>query len=235
MTVSGAYDFAGLETVADIRRLLEVAALDTLGLENSIARARALTYLATAAIKLLEVGELEQRLASLEAAVHGQSLPESAFDAEPQSTDEVTLVEWDPEAEDKIAAAALYAHTDLTDAQLQAVVKEMSDDDKASVIRAYVGNLRDPHAAITMDEVGQHIDDTYFAWIGSAEDDSVFYYRIHSPVILIEFDHQNPVGTTQINTPGTPTRDHIHTVVRTPNGNDYGKDLLAQHLAAQPH
>jgi len=27
----------------------------------------------------------------------------------------------------------------------------------------------------------------------------------------------------------TPTRQHIHTVVRTPNGNDYGKDLLRQH------
>lgn len=103
------------------------------------------------------------------------------------------------------------------------------------VIRAYVGNLRDPHAAVTMDEIGQHIDETYFAWVGAAEDDSVFYYRVHSPVILIEFDHQNPVGTTQFNTPGTPTRDHIHTVVRTPNGNDYGKDLLAQHLASAPH
>jgi hypothetical protein len=30
----------------------------------------------------------------------------------------------------------------------------------------------------------------------------------------------------------TPSRDHIHTVVRTPNGNDYGKDLLRQHYAA---
>ena len=36
--------------------------------------------------------------------------------------------------------------------------------------------------------------DTYFAWIGGTEPDSVFYYRIHSPVILIEFDHQPPVG-----------------------------------------
>jgi hypothetical protein len=26
-----------------------------------------------------------------------------------------------------------------------------------------------------------------------------------------------------------PTHQHIHTVVRTPNGNDYGKDLLRQH------
>ncbi len=84
VAVAGAYDFAGLQTVADIRRLLEVAVLDTLGLENSIARARTLAYMATSAIKLLEVGELEQRLASLEAAVQGQkSLPESAFDIEP--------------------------------------------------------------------------------------------------------------------------------------------------------
>lgn len=76
VAVSGAYEFAGLQSVADIRRILEIGVLDTLGLENSIARARTLAYLAMTAIKLLEVGELEQRLAALEAAVHGQkSLP----------------------------------------------------------------------------------------------------------------------------------------------------------------
>jgi len=100
-----------------------------------------------------------------------------------------------------------------------------------NVIRSFVGALRDPHAAVTMDEIGQHIDDTYFAWVGGAEDDAIFYYRVHSPVILIEFDHQGPVGTLKKNPPGIPSRDHIHTIVRTPNGNDYGKDLLAQHLA----
>lgn len=101
--------------------------------------------------------------------------------------------------------------------------------------RVYVGNLRAPHAAITMEDISRHIDDTYFAWVGTAADDAVFYYRIHSPVILIEFDHQNPVGTLQINQPGVPTRDHIHSMVRTPNGNDYGKDYLRQHLATHPH
>ena len=100
-----------------------------------------------------------------------------------------------------------------------------------NVIRSFVGALREPHAEVTMEEIGQHIDDTYFAWVGESKDDSVFYYRIHSPVILIEFDHQGPVGTLHKNPAGVPTRDHIHTVVRTPNGNDYGKDLLAQHLA----
>lgn len=52
---------------------------------------------------------------------------------------------------------------------------------------------------------------------------------------LIEFDHQNPVGTLRKNTPAVPTRDDIHTMARTPNGNDYGKDLLARHLAARLH
>ena len=102
-----------------------------------------------------------------------------------------------------------------------------------NVIRSFVGALRDPHAEITMEEVGQYLDDTYFAWVGESVDDSVFYYLIHSPVILIELDHQWPVGTLHKNPAGVPTRDHIHTVVRTPNGNDYGKDLLAQHLARE--
>ncbi len=87
VVVSGAYDFQGLHSVADIRRLLEVAVLDTLGLENSIARARTLAYLAMAAIKLLEVGELEQRLGVLEAAHGRKALPESVFDAEHHTID----------------------------------------------------------------------------------------------------------------------------------------------------
>ena len=86
-----------------------------------------------------------------------------------------------------------------------------------------------------MREVAAHLDDTWFAWAGGTSDDAVFYYRIHSPVILIEFDHQLPVGTTSLIPPDRPTRAHIHTMVRTPNGNDYGKDLLRQHLAAHPH
>ena len=83
VTVSGAYEVNGLETVGDLRRLLVIASLDTMGLENSIARALTLGYLVGVAGKLLETGELEERIASLEAA-HGQkTLPESVFDAEP--------------------------------------------------------------------------------------------------------------------------------------------------------
>ena len=101
------------------------------------------------------------------------------------------------------------------------------------LIGLYVGNMREPHAKVRMAEVVAHLDETRFAWVGSTTDDGVFYYRIHSPVILIEFDHQRPVGTTKLHPANRPTRDHIHTIVRTPNGNDYGKDLLRQHLLTE--
>jgi hypothetical protein len=103
-----------------------------------------------------------------------------------------------------------------------------------TLIGLYVHNVRDDQARVRIDEVNARMDDTYFAWIGGTEPDSVFYYRIHSPVILIEFDHQKPANLRHLY-PDAPYREHIHAVVRTPNGNDYGKDLLRQHYAAEPH
>ena len=93
------------------------------------------------------------------------------------------------------------------------------------LIESYVGNIRPGHAEVRMAEVKQHLGETYFAWMGGVDEDSVFYYRVHSPVILIEFDHQRGIALGN----ERPSRNHIHTVVRTPNGNDYGKDLLRQH------
>ncbi len=95
----------------------------------------------------------------------------------------------------------------------------------------YANNMDDGHAKLRMEEIEAHLDETYFAWIGGTADDSVFYYRIHSPVVLVEFDHQRPVGIRHLY-PGVrlPIREHVHAVVRTPNGNDYGKDLLRQHF-----
>ncbi|HXS92463.1 MAG TPA: DUF3500 domain-containing protein [Steroidobacteraceae bacterium] len=102
------------------------------------------------------------------------------------------------------------------------------------LIGLYVHNMRDEHARVRIDEVNAHLDETYFAWIGGIEPDSVYYYRIHSPVVLIEFDHQKPANLRHLY-PDAPYRDHIHAVMRTPNGNDYGKDLLRQHYAEHPH
>lgn len=73
-TLQGAYDLDSLDTVAGIRRLLEVALLDTIGLDNSVARSRTLIAGVLAAAKLLEVGEQEERLAAIEAAL-GPRMP----------------------------------------------------------------------------------------------------------------------------------------------------------------
>ncbi|HJY09080.1 MAG TPA: DUF3500 domain-containing protein [Bryobacteraceae bacterium] len=104
------------------------------------------------------------------------------------------------------------------------------------LVELYVGNMDDGHARVKMDEVKRQIDRTYFAWIGGSDSTSVYYYRIHSPVILIEFDHQRPANLARFSkNPKLPTRQHIHCVVRTPNGNDYGKDLLRQHYQSHAH
>jgi hypothetical protein len=117
-------------------------------------------------------------------------------------------------------------------------VSSFSDGQKKQLlvlIRLYVGNLREGHARVHMSDVEKHLDSTYFAWIGETNDDSVYYYRVQSPVILIEFDHQTPVGLRHLYPAGVPYREHIHSVVRTPNGNDYGKDLLRLHYRQHPH
>ena len=100
-----------------------------------------------------------------------------------------------------------------------------------TLLATYVGRIRPGHAEIRYAEVKRHLRDTHFAWVGTFDDASPFYYRILSPVILVEFDHQSGIVYNN----DTPSRDHIHTVVRTPNGNDYGKDLLRQHYAEHDH
>jgi hypothetical protein len=68
-TLAGAYDLEGLRSVPDIQRLLEIAALDALALENSVARSRALAYLGISALRCIEVGEIDERLGVLESII----------------------------------------------------------------------------------------------------------------------------------------------------------------------
>jgi hypothetical protein len=95
----------------------------------------------------------------------------------------------------------------------------------SNVIDTYAGRMRQDQASLRLDEVKEHLGETYFAWMGATTETDVYYYRTHNPVILIEFDYQRGVALDTDKT----TKDHIHAVVRTPNGNDYSKDLLRQH------
>jgi len=100
------------------------------------------------------------------------------------------------------------------------------------LIGMYIGNMDDGHARVKMDEVKRHLKDTHFCWMGGMADESTFYYRVQSPVIIIEFDHQRGIAFREKT---KPYKDHIHVIVRTPNGNDYGKDLLRQHYLTGHH
>ena len=101
-----------------------------------------------------------------------------------------------------------------------------------NLVNYHVSRMRDGHAQAKMAEVKQHLQDTHFCWMGGMEDDSTFYYRVQSPVIIVEFDHQRGIAFREHT---KPYRNHIHVIVRTPNGNDYGKDLLRQHYLYGHH
>jgi hypothetical protein len=74
-------------------------------------------------------------------------------------------------------------------------------------------------------QIKSKLDQTYFSWIGGYGDEDPFYYRVQSPVIMLEFDHHSGVWLTN----SEPAKFHTHVIVRTPNGNDYGKELLRLH------
>lgn len=111
---------------------------------------------------------------------------------------------------------------ELTDTQIGLLIR---------LIEVYVGRLSDEIADVKMAEVRKHLGSTYFSWMGATSTDSVFYYRVHSPVILLEFDHEPGI----VFKGAEPMKSHVHTMMRTPNGNDYGIDYIRQHRQLAPH
>lgn len=89
--------------------------------------------------------------------------------------------------------------------------------------------LTEPQRELTLAEFDAHLDETYFAWYGATDGTQPFYFRIHSPVIIAENDHHAGVWLNN----RLPARFHVHTTLRMPNGNDYGKALIAQWRASQ--
>src|SRR4051794_12935787 len=59
--------------------------------------------------------------------------------AAPADRGEVTLTDFDPDGETKVVAASLYSASALSDAQLLAIARRLSPDDRAALLRAYAG------------------------------------------------------------------------------------------------
>ena len=74
-TVAGAYDFDGIRDVNQALRILEIALVDTLSLDNGVARNRTLVAIAQTSVKIFETEELEERVLALEQAVKQQQPP----------------------------------------------------------------------------------------------------------------------------------------------------------------
>ena len=89
------------------------------------------------------------------------------------------------------------------------------------IVEEYLLYLPKSSRRVQLEHIRSFISDTYFSWIGSFETESPFYYRIQSPVIIIEFDHHSGVYLTN----EKPEKFHIHTLLRLPNGGDYGHAL----------
>ncbi len=106
------------------------------------------------------------------------------------------------------------------------------------MVEAFVDRTKADAAKVRMSEVRSHLDETYATWIGDTGDDAAFYLQIHSPVVWVEVDCQaaGPLGGAYGKTRADgPTQQHVHSVIRTPNGNDYGRELLRQHYLTSPH
>jgi thymidylate synthase ThyX len=80
------------------------------------------------------LGDNREAMSDLAAKLLGDEEPEPAGDSK------VTLVDFDPDGEDKLIAAMLYSSSDLPEHRIEAAVQAMSHDDRMAVIKAYVGD-----------------------------------------------------------------------------------------------
>jgi hypothetical protein len=93
-----------------------------------------------------------------------------------------------------------------------------------AIAETFVELLPEGPRAARLREIADHLDETWFSWIGGSRPGDVFYYRLQSPVLIAELDHHCGVFLDY----DTPKTFHIHTVLRTPHGNDYGRAWVRQ-------
>lgn len=99
---------------------------------------------------------------------------------------------------------------------------ESSKDILMQLIKTFIDFIPNGSLDAKMGDIKAHLDDTWLLWMGKYTDEDPFHFRINSPVLICEFDHECGMYLSN----AKPGRFHVHSVVRTPNGNDYGKELL---------
>lgn len=105
------------------------------------------------------------------------------------------------------------------------------------VLEELIDHNRESYARIRMLQVEAHLDETYFAWNRrdpSPGSEDLLFFRIQSPVFLIELDHLGSIDLPE-RAADVPNCQHLHVISRMPNGNDYGKEWLRQRYEPYPH
>lgn len=107
---------------------------------------------------------------------------------------------------------------------LVSLLPAAAQDLVAQILNEYYLFLPEQARKIRLQQAREWFHETYFSWIGGyASENEVFYYRVQSPVVIVEFDHHSGVFLTN----EQPERFHVHTLLRTPNAGDYGMALKA--------
>ncbi len=120
----------------------------------------------------------------------------------------MTKVKADPLSPSGLAAAQ------MTPAQQDLLLKVIEAYSTAMLPEIAAERLSKIHAA--------GIEKVAFAWFGPTERGQKYYYRVQGPTFLIEHNNTQNDG------------NHVHSVWRDFDG-DFGRDLLAEHMAAFPH
>ncbi|HWI74331.1 MAG TPA: DUF3500 domain-containing protein [Baekduia sp.] len=91
-----------------------------------------------------------------------------------------------------------------------------------ALVDVYLARFPEVHARQWRREIVEHLGEAHFAWIGDPGGEPPFYYRVHTPVLWIEFDHHQGIFLGN----DVPEPFHVHTIVRMPNGGDYGASYV---------
>ncbi|MGZ4768031.1 MAG: DUF3500 domain-containing protein [Ilumatobacteraceae bacterium] len=122
-------------------------------------------------------------------------------------------------ADDLEAMSFTHRPKGLAARQMDAPQREMLD----ALLRLYVDRLPDDLADEEAGKfAGAALDDVHLLWAGGLDPGQPHYYRLHSPILLAEYDNS------------ARDANHVHTVWRDPRG-DFADDPLARHHAEHDH
>lgn len=92
------------------------------------------------------------------------------------------------------------------------------------LLDVYLTRFPEGHRDQRRAQIHKHLEETYISWIGDPTT-LPFYYRIQSPSVVIEYDNHPGLGFAQA---PEAIPEHVHSLMRMPNGGDYGFALLGQ-------